>query len=463
MDLETLRTELARLSALTEGWAALGDISQIERDLALERLRRIYEMLAWGVPERVTPQSAEPAPAVVAIDLAAPFPLDADAVPEPIHAGPAVETRDFEEPVHEIVPEDTVPVSEPRQEEPTEPNPLPDSDPEQAEPTGPDAMHTPEPAGDPESDAATQTVIQSEPAEQVPADSSDASDRTVTEPQELPATQTEVPEPADEPKQPAAATLFGPEEEIVRHRRKQRVIMSLYGGAEPETVMDNPVAARGNDSATNSQSSEGAEHADAHRTPSEPIRRGQAGPVSGESGSRPEHDKPGHMQAVSKSGESGSRPAPVEPASDKAEYRPAFDAPARMQSRPATPDSAVQPSQAEDASNDVPPAGAVLGEVINHDVQTLSDTIAPPRDMASAIRRSEPVGDLRQAIPINDKFLMIRDLFGGDATAYEQAIDRFEALGDLDECMIYIAEHYAWNPSSDGARLLTDLLERKYS
>ena len=67
-------------------------------------------------------------------------------------------------------------------------------------------------------------------------------------------------------------------------------------------------------------------------------------------------------------------------------------------------------------------SGAVLGEVINHNVQTLADTIAPPRDVASELRRSEHVTDLRRAIGINDKFLMIRDLFGGDAAAYEAAI-----------------------------------------
>ena len=28
--------------------------------------------------------------------------------------------------------------------------------------------------------------------------------------------------------------------------------------------------------------------------------------------------------------------------------------------------------------------------------------------------------------------------------------------------MIYIAEHFAWNPNSDGAKLMMELLERKF-
>ena len=108
-------------------------------------------------------------------------------------------------------------------------------------------------------------------------------------------------------------------------------------------------------------------------------------------------------------------------------------------------------------------SGAVLGEVINHNVQTLADTIAPPRDVASELRRSEHVTDLRRAIGINDKFLMIRDLFGGDAVAYEAAIGTLNGFDDFDECMIYIAENYAWNANSDGAKFLMELLERKFA
>ena len=105
----------------------------------------------------------------------------------------------------------------------------------------------------------------------------------------------------------------------------------------------------------------------------------------------------------------------------------------------------------------------VLGEVINHDVQTLADTIAPRRDMASELRRGEPVADLRNAIGINDKFLLIRDLFGGDGEAYEEAIATLNAFDDFDECMIHIAENYAWNPNSDGAKFMMELLERKFA
>lgn len=103
----------------------------------------------------------------------------------------------------------------------------------------------------------------------------------------------------------------------------------------------------------------------------------------------------------------------------------------------------------------------VLGEVIGRGVQTLADRIAAPHERTAMLAQGEPVEELRRAIGVNDRFLMIRDLFGGDASAYERTIDRLEEFDDLDDCLIYITEQYAWDPNSDGARLLTDLLERK--
>ena len=56
---------------------------------------------------------------------------------------------------------------------------------------------------------------------------------------------------------------------------------------------------------------------------------------------------------------------------------------------------------------------------------------------------------------------MIRD--SDDARAYEAALDKLDAFGDFDDCMIYIAENYAWNANSDGAKFLMELLERKFA
>ena len=71
------------------------------------------------------------------------------------------------------------------------------------------------------------------------------------------------------------------------------------------------------------------------------------------------------------------------------------------------------------------------------------------------------ITDIRKAMGLNDRFLMIRDLFAGDADRFEATIDTINEFDDLDECMIYIVENFKWNPDSEGAKLLVSLIERK--
>lgn len=105
------------------------------------------------------------------------------------------------------------------------------------------------------------------------------------------------------------------------------------------------------------------------------------------------------------------------------------------------------------------PSGTI-GEM-NGKRQTLGETLQNgKKDMASKIAASERP-DLKRSIGINDKFLMIRDMFDGDAGAFETAIAKLDTFGDLDEAVIYIHETYNWNADSDGVKLLVELLERK--
>lgn len=94
--------------------------------------------------------------------------------------------------------------------------------------------------------------------------------------------------------------------------------------------------------------------------------------------------------------------------------------------------------------------------------QTLADTLTAPTPLAEEIN-SARMRSLRDGIGLNDKFLMIRDLFDGDGAAYESAISALDALETMDDCMIHIIENYAWNPDSEGSKFIMKLLERKLS
>ncbi len=105
-----------------------------------------------------------------------------------------------------------------------------------------------------------------------------------------------------------------------------------------------------------------------------------------------------------------------------------------------------------------PVSGSILGEVLGSDAPTIGDSM-PRREDISA---SAPVASLREAIGVNDRFLLLRDLFGGDERAYDEVIGALDAQPSLDDCMIYIVENCPWPSTSAGAALIMELLQRKF-
>ena len=154
--------------------------------------------------------------------------------------------------------------------------------------------------------------------------------------------------------------------------------------------------------------------------------------------------------------ESASVPAEEVVVVEKVEVEPApapIPAPAPQPAPAPAPQPAPAPAPREEE------APQRLGDVIAKNVTTLADKMAEEQPTAAYNR----ITDIRKAIGLNDKFLMIRDLFGGDANLYEDTINHLNEYDDLDECMIFIVENFRWNPDSEGAKLLVSLLERKLS
>ncbi len=122
------------------------------------------------------------------------------------------------------------------------------------------------------------------------------------------------------------------------------------------------------------------------------------------------------------------------------------------------PEIATEPAPTQEIEDAVEPT-RVLGEAIKPQ-PTIADTIVPQQ---SSISQSSVVTSLHSAISVGDRFMLIRDLFGGDEAQYNATIDTLESMDNLDDCIIYIAENFTWRASSDGAKLIMDLLQRKLS
>ena len=99
--------------------------------------------------------------------------------------------------------------------------------------------------------------------------------------------------------------------------------------------------------------------------------------------------------------------------------------------------------------------------------QILADTIEAPKSIADTIvaapsvAESSSVSSLHNAISVGDRFMLLRELFNGNEDLYDKTLDTLDAMDNLDDCIIYIAENFCWRSSSEGAKLIMDLLQRK--
>lgn len=497
MEVNKIQEELARLIELVDGWAGSHDVPGIERDLVLDKLKKLYEAIRFAnfdegdssASASVAAQQsgAETAPvSEISIDLddllAEPvrdFLPESAAMPEALDA-PVGESAAVPEPASSEKPVSVSAVTEPMSEPMpvVAPASVPEPDPASAVGTAP------EPVPVSESVPAVQSVPVSEPAAvevslsaaaglsrqdvsmegragKAPGTGRDAAARIGQEGLAgSSAGQVVVPssEADTESKQKVVVSdsLFDLDDLVIRHREKRRVIMSLYETDGPQEAAASKIPVGigqkpGHAAVPQQRATAGKEQDDAVAPQPETLL---------DKMDEPKKSVTSQIPALqSETSKSGSVAAEISEQADNAADADASVAASQKtvvaETTSAKTDAPKYPFAAEPEP--------VLGEVLGGDVHTLADTIAAPKDMASEIVRKERITDLKQAIGINDKFLLLRDLFGGDAERYERTIDRLNEFDDLDDCIIYISENYDWNPSSDGVRFLMELLERKLS
>ena len=132
---------------------------------------------------------------------------------------------------------------------------------------------------------------------------------------------------------------------------------------------------------------------------------------------------------------------------------------------PAPPVAAPEPAGQNGPASDTAAHKKVLGETFaNGNGVAMNEVLGKQTahaDVASKLQSQSISGDLRQCIGINDRFMLIRSLFNGNADQYAAAIAQLNAFTDMNDALLYIQENYQWDPDSEGVRLLVDLLERK--
>ena len=98
--------------------------------------------------------------------------------------------------------------------------------------------------------------------------------------------------------------------------------------------------------------------------------------------------------------------------------------------------------------------------------ETLGERLQHQEDHSLAAKlQNRSVNDLRNAIGINDKFLLVNELFGGSMEKYNKSIENLNDLKTLNGAIVYMNElriDLAWNTSNEAYKKLLDLVHQKF-
>lgn len=99
------------------------------------------------------------------------------------------------------------------------------------------------------------------------------------------------------------------------------------------------------------------------------------------------------------------------------------------------------------------------------DSESLADKLSSPDNSIAARMTNARINDLRQAIGINDKFLLINELFEGNISYYNKAIDELNSFQSLNGAKTYLIELsvlHQWDVETAAVAKMEQLIERKF-
>ncbi len=130
----------------------------------------------------------------------------------------------------------------------------------------------------------------------------------------------------------------------------------------------------------------------------------------------------------------------------------------------------VKPEVKEEAKREVKPeATAEKGKPILADKFSTAEIIGKKvssvkqDEVISSVMHSKPISDIGAAIGINDKFYFIRELFSGNARAYQDTIKRLNSSASLGEAMKILDENTVMGTDPAAQSSFVDVVRRKFN
>ncbi|MEE1347390.1 MAG: hypothetical protein U0K36_05860, partial [Bacteroidales bacterium] len=86
----------------------------------------------------------------------------------------------------------------------------------------------------------------------------------------------------------------------------------------------------------------------------------------------------------------------------------------------------------------------------------------PDVSAADIANYGTPVKDVTKAIGINDKFLYIRELFGGNKLTFDSAVATINAASSYQQAYQYLKQTYGWDETDPTVEAFLKAVHRRF-
>lgn len=106
-------------------------------------------------------------------------------------------------------------------------------------------------------------------------------------------------------------------------------------------------------------------------------------------------------------------------------------------------------------------------QMTEREVPSINDLLKEPKVEISEALSGGPIKDLKKAIGINDRFLFVNDLFGGDESAFDRSIKTINGFSIWPEAEYWIRRELktklGWRADSESVKQFDQLVRRRFS
>lgn len=103
-----------------------------------------------------------------------------------------------------------------------------------------------------------------------------------------------------------------------------------------------------------------------------------------------------------------------------------------------------------------------VGEQLGQNKTSLNEMLASKNNASDFSSRLKPLTDIKSAIGVGDRFLYIRELFGGNNDAFEETIVHLNSLSSFHDAQTYLASKFNWDESQTTVSTFVNIVKRRY-